>query len=248
MTAPWRSQVSLRTQNRNSLAAFRQSYPEYTGMKPIQRGEIITLDETPRKRFNFLVNPSVISTGYEMSQALDVTNRATMGATNLAHLSDGMLRISFSLLLDRTYEVYQRTRGYEAGVLHDILALEQVGGIPSSMKTEVNVAALTALDASRGIQQSVQDTLQGVIVKKYLRFLFGTRNAFSFDGYMSSVGVTLTHFSSSMVPTRASVEISAVSFGGMDEGASGTGGAPTSATRPTGSFSNNVSDVRVGFR
>lgn len=240
MSGPWRDQVKLGKQNTRSDPNFRLSYPELSGMGHIRRGKIITLGEKNRKTFNFLVNPSTIETSYGMSN-FDVTNRDGLDQVGLEHLTDGLLTLSFSLMLDRTYEVYKNNRQYTGGVLHDVLALEQVCGIPQdevkisgpSMDDTTNARLRDLASSHRAsVEAGLKNTLKGVIVRKYLRFLFGSKNAFSFDGYVSDLQVGYSHFSHTMVPTRAAVSISAVSFGESSPG----GGEPIAAgaTRRTG--------------
>lgn len=244
-TAPWRNRVDYdNNQNARSDPAFRKSYPEFTGMQSIVRGYIVTLDERPQKKFHFLVNPSVISTGYTIANSLDMTNLSDLSAVDLTHLSDGLLTMNFSILLDRTYEVHKGDRRYRGGVLHDILALEQVCGVPEKMRNSfaAKSGAVTGAQNKRsrdtrsdtdrfapsGQRESNEQTaelVKGVLTKKYMRVLFGSKYALSFDGYVDNLSVEYTHFSYRMVPTRAAVSVSFASFGGS----AGTAGGPISA-------------------
>lgn len=220
MSGPWRAQISPGNANGRSSAAFISTNP-YTGS--LTRGKIITLDDEPRKTFHFLVNPSIISTTYSAS-GIDVTDTSPGGSFMsegvAAALDDGLLGLSFEVVLDRTYEVYQRKSGYEAGVLHDIRALERVvglsGGGAGATRTGVDSSLFQGSiggSLSGLVTASIEETLSGVLVKKFVRFLFGGVNSFSFDGYVSSMSVVYTHFSRAMVPMRAGVSIQASSIG-----------------------------------
>jgi hypothetical protein len=219
VSGPWRAQISPGNANGRSSAAFIATNP-YTGT--LTRGKMITLDDEPRKTFHFLVNPSIITTSYGDS-SIDVTDTSPGGSFMTegvaAALDDGLLGLSFEILLDRTYEVYQRKSGYEAGVLHDIRALERVvglsGGGAGATRSGVSSDLFGASIVGSLIQSSVEETLSGVLVKKFIRFLFGSARSFSFDGYVSSMSVVYTHFSRTMVPMRAGVSIQASSIGNM---------------------------------
>lgn len=227
--APWRTQVQnfVGDQNQRSVPEFRNSYPEFSGLRSIVRGQIVTLNEEPRKRFHFLVNPSDISTSYQHSNDLRYTDDDfNLSEANLSLLGDGLMSISFNLMLDRTYEVYQRDNAYRGGVLHDVYALERLLGVPDrdysqtlsgaglDTTTRAGVEAASNWSAIQSQRSAnLENLVNGVLVHKPVRALFGAADAFSFDGLVTSLSVHYTHFSSRMVPTRAGISVSMSSIG-----------------------------------
>lgn len=227
MSGGWRDvvKVHLGDSNLRSVPAFLNSYPEHAGFSAIQRGRLITLNQSPRKRFHFLVNPSDIQTSYQVANDLRFSDADfNLSEANLGALGDGLMSLNFSLMLDRTYEVYQGNPNYVGGVLHDVLALEQVLGAPPAAMAEADEwkrnpaaegsAALAGVDIEDwGPSTPRESVLNGVITHKPVRVLFGSNDAFTFDGFVTSLGVHYTHFSHRMVPSRAGVTISMSSLG-----------------------------------
>ena len=224
MSAPWRSQVQVTTANERSVTEFRSSYPEFSNLSAVVRGEMITLHQSPRLRWNFLVNPSDIPTSYQVAGMLrysDPDFQVTEGALEM--LGDGLNSVSFSVMLDRTYEVYQGDSAYRGGVLHDVAALENLLGVPQAQRGALSSLAQSSIFAnisggwfSRGTAEAREGVLTGVIVHKPVRVLFGASDAFSFDGFVTSLSVHYTHFNYRMVPTRAGVSLSMSSIGLMN--------------------------------
>lgn len=231
MSGPWRAQVEpfIGNENKGSVPEFLNSYPEFAGFNTIARGEIVTLNQTPRKRFHFLVNPSDISTSYrvmggDMARFADSDFR--IGA-DLSSVGDGFMSVSFNLMLDRTYEVHKGSSDYRGGVLHDVFALERVLGPPDEAYDAIPIGQAGLGTGSRSSVETLSnwDALQqeelarrehllnGLLVRKPIRVLFGSTDAFSFDGYVDSLSVQYTHFNYRMVPTRGGVTISVSSMG-----------------------------------
>lgn len=237
--APWRTQVvnhdGDQNQNQMSVPEFRNSYPEFAGFNRIVRGQIVTLNEEPRKRFHFLVNPSDISTSYRHAEGLRHSDDDfNLSEANLNFLGDGLMSISFNLMLDRTYEVHQGSAAYRGGVLHDVLALERLLGVPDRAYSQTLSGAGLDTTTRAGVEAAsnwsaiqsqrsanLENVLNGVLVHKPVRALFGAADAFSFDGFVDSLSVHYTHFSSKMVPTRAGISISMSSIGNTGPGGGG---------------------------
>lgn len=227
-TAPWRDRVTTGNANEASHPDFAQSYPEKAGMGNIVRGTLYTVLDRPRRRFNFLVNPSDVQAQYGVSDALNFMDPNAFNG-NVANLSEGLNSITFAVMLDRTYEVYYGRWMNRGGVLHDVRMLEKVAGIPEThieaITSSVNASDPLRYERAAGSQRSsagqnttmserdVENAVTGLITKKPLRAVFGASDAFSFDGFISSMSVHYTHFSRTMVPTRAGVSISMTSRG-----------------------------------
>lgn len=219
-TAPWRDRVTTGNANEASHPDFAQSYPEKSGMGSIVRGTLYTVIDRPRRRFNFLVNPSDIQAQYGVTDALNFMDPESISSSNaLAELAEGLNSISFSIMLDRTYEEYYGRWTNRGGVLHDVRMLEKVAGIPEThVETMAALDPMTVMNAgdSAGMRTSkndVENATTGLLTKKPLRAVFGASDAFSFDGFINSMSVQYTHFSRTMVPTRAGVSISMTSRG-----------------------------------
>ncbi|MCA1781566.1 MAG: hypothetical protein LC679_05120, partial [Intrasporangiaceae bacterium] len=182
-----------------------------------------TLMDRPRRKFNFLVNPSDIQTTYGISDALNFMDPSAFNG-NISELAEGLNSISFSIMLDRTYEVHYGDDTYAGGVLHDVRALELVAGVPgdvdfSRSQSDIDPdasgsPAFERMEANRSAD--IQEVSVGLLTKKNLRVIFGAGNSYSFDGFINSLSVHYTHFSSQMVPTRAGVSISMTSRGTLD--------------------------------
>lgn len=177
-------------------------------------------------RFHFMTNPWEISTSYTVHEAIDITDPANQEAMmrDIPPMVDGLISVSFQMLLDRTYEVWSGT--LPEGVLHDMAQLERVFGLPDrdaleggGPLTPEQLGGPLSGDQS-GVDRSpvpaLYNQFPGVIVKRPLRFMFGgptQAHAYSFDGYVTSLSITMMKFSTNMVPTRAGIDISATTWG-----------------------------------
>ncbi|WP_063728974.1 hypothetical protein [Streptomyces sp. RTd22] len=150
------------------------------------------------RRVDFLFNPTTISVSHSASAVLSADQRSTDG--NYLGAS-GIGQLSFSLLYDRTYEL---TGGFgKNGV--------------SSEGAEVR-GVLADVDAFYYVTGVYDDTAKGANAKKIqpmqslpCMFYFGgpTSNAaLSYYGYVSSLSIEYTHFTSQMVPQRCAMTVS----------------------------------------
>ncbi|MEU0213606.1 hypothetical protein ABZ281_00300 [Streptomyces sp. NPDC006265] len=148
-------------------------------------------------RVDFLFNPATISISHSASPMLTADQRSTDG--NYVGTS-GIGQLSFSLLYDRTYELTGgfgksgvSTESAEArGVLADVDALYYVTGVYDDTAKGANAKQIQPMQSNP------------------CTFYFGgpTSNAaLSYYGYVSTLNIEYTHFTSQMVPQRCAVVV-----------------------------------------
>jgi hypothetical protein len=179
----------------------------------------------------FLFNPSTISTNYILQDsgaqaALNYSNASSgTGASLVVPLQQ---ECSFSLLFDRTYDLWGSTAStfnkegqtnnqnsdvQIIGVDVDVRAMRQFTGMYATNYTD-NAAAAgqtgvfsgTGTGAATGIAGSLS---QGIMqmVPSYLYFSTPT-TGIMYYGYVDSWDVIYTHFTSLMIPMRCEVDVS----------------------------------------
>lgn len=212
MSSTWRDKARASHSHDHNHGFDRriQAVPPFVGN--LQRGKITTIKESPRKSFFFLFNPSVIQTSYQVS-TIDYTNPDAMNGATM-DLGDGLMSISFDIMLDRTYECWSNRAS--SGILEDIRALEVLFGLAEEDAEEIERGSTT-----EGV------VTHGILAKKPVRFRFGTRRAYDFDGFVQSLSVNFTNFTYRMVPQRGTVSFQATSIGTHQ---SVGAGSPTSSS------------------
>lgn len=166
-------------------------------------------------RFHF--NPPTIGVTYQVATGvLPVSQLTTDQAAALA-IYPGQTQLAWDLFFDRTYEVNygpgqaNPTDLREIGVYHDIQALENVVGVSNSAKYSVQTSA------ADGTSKSNDQNLMGNMLMIPVYVLFGggsggtgrrANTGLAYVGFLTSMNVTYTLFSSNMVPTRATVSLS----------------------------------------
>lgn len=153
---------------------------------------------------NFLYNPSTIND----SRSLDLNNTMTLPAYARDQQDPGQYAvgmnaaISFSLLFDRTYELWDKSY---AGTLQGIY------GVRGDVEAFFNLVGIN--------QPVVQTTLLGgsnnsIIVQGPMQMnptmlYFGThsRGALTYYGYINALSIDYTHFSAKMVPQRCGISV-----------------------------------------
>lgn len=233
----WHDHLTPYNNARNNVIDRRFAQSSYPGAPKVTRGVIenIRITQTgpvvdKKHRFHFLTNPSELNLGYNVNTSIDYTDPANGMMTFVPPLRSGLLSVSFEMLLDRTYEVW--TGALPEGVLHDVAQLERVLGMPSTAPGAGDWGTADAAEARapKGSGRSgAMAMFPGVIVKRPVRILFGGRGAFSFEGFITSLDMTLMKFNKNMCATRAAIRISAESWG--DPGADDEGGGDLTGFR-----------------
>lgn len=220
---------------RPKLIRNRPAHPALTGARPTwlgpnpTRGKMIryaysentadggvVFDRGSRvAEFNFLFNPTTISTGVTVDENAAYESYAADKDVPLI----GQTTLSFSLLVDRTFEVLERPGSkwhLPNGVLSDLYVLETM----------------------IGVRNGQNEVIGGVAADK-LRVVFGGPNSFEFIGHVVSINKEITHFSPAMVPTRMAVSMNFIrTHHSADLAASGTFLAPRGSTDYTKAHPN----------
>ena len=184
-----------------------------------QRGKVTSggsvPGSTPGPTFacNFLYNPSTI---YE-NRAIDLSGITLpawqRNAGDPLQFATGLAtNISFDLLFDRTFDLwdksYKETTAGVYGVRADIEALYNVCGINQPTTT-------TATTTAGGVQGPVANqsysniTVQGPMLQNPMNLFFAPNNrgALAYYGFINSLAISWSHFSSSMTPMRCTASI-----------------------------------------
>lgn len=149
----------------------------------------------------FMLNPTSISSGYTFNGLAPQMTQLIPGAQAIAALPMSNLSISFTLIFNRMYEVWNGDYTNindgigpsDVGVRWDIRALERLAGLLDDTTGATGVSKL--------------GPGQGSPVGHNLQVVFGGSNSFQFQGIMQALSVTYTRFSRDMVPTEATADI-----------------------------------------
>ena len=162
---------------------------------------------------NFLYNPSTI----QESRGLD-TNNGVLPSWARNPDDPGRYNtslntaINFSLLFDRTYELwdakYRHTLGGVFGVRADVEAFYNLMGI-NSFVSQSKSAIVGKTDIPGDFQGQADVVVQGPMqmIPSYLSFGYHSSGSLEYFGYISSFNVTYTHFTQKMVPVRCAVDV-----------------------------------------
>lgn len=171
----------------------------------------------------FLFNPAVINVSYNVATGVTPPSELTPDQAKALAIYPGATGIGFSLLFDRTYDVYYgpQAGGFdlrEIGVYADIAALESVTGV----RTNVTVAGNDNITLASGDNSSA---IVGNMLMIPAYVIFGGGNGgksgkpltgLTYIGYITSMNVSYGLFSENMVPTRAAVDIQMTQLVGKD--------------------------------
>lgn len=188
--------------------------------KPLKRGWIRTgPEESENLRINFLFNPSEINVTHSIDSNIPSNEQVNQnpnrvpGSTAM-YVETGM-GLSFSLLFDRTYEMYTRDKSQQNfarayGVYSDVAAfyryLNIIPDLPFNSPAHIRLPGSDpetggALDMTGWTAISPHRPAQ--LRSSYV--YIGTR--MFYYGYINSFDVTYTHWSHDMVPIRCRVDI-----------------------------------------
>lgn len=192
------------------------------GTSTLYRGYIT--DDTPARtkgqfyRLNFLYNPSVVSE----TRSIDTSNQGILPqyaraddptASPLLPLNS---TVSFNLLFDRTYELwdqsYHGSSVGSTGVMADLDILYGLVGLKAASTSSNPTTPSVTIPSPSGTTFNV-DNITGVMQYTPVYVYFGSAWASSFNnlkyyGYISTISITITHWSQDMIPMRCGVGIS----------------------------------------
>ena len=171
-----------------------------------------------RARVTFLYNPTTITVNYALNPSSALTTALAfkqkgLAAAPMAPMSQS---ISFSLLFDRTFELWNSytSKGvpgklsgvdndimnpHARGVLTDVLALQQYTGQLANSQFQSGASSAPAVTSTFQLQ-GIQEMMLGWV------YFGGVYGAFYY-GYVSGLTVTYTHFTQFMVPMRCAVDV-----------------------------------------
>lgn len=175
--------------------------------------------------FNFLYNPSTVTGQYTVQTSgagITYLYANPADAANLAAPVTGS--VSFTVLFDRTYDLWQsyntdgsaKNAGSAAmqqwgndptvvGCWADIMQLMRFVGMYNTGQSSPNAASVLGSNFASG---GAQSTSQGFMFQVPCWTYFGPQNkALQVYGYVSAWDYTVTHWSQYMVPMRCSIDI-----------------------------------------
>jgi hypothetical protein len=200
---------------------FIQSTSNYddgrTGGPKLTRGFIIA--EKPinnvRYRCNFLYNPSVLNVAHSVDSNVlaDPNSQVPDDVTSGVFLMPLSQSVNFTLLFDRTYELWDsskltgdaRIQVPLYGVAYDVLSLYKITGIaaPMTLPAQGTAADATALS---GLQKGAfSGGPAGPMVNTPAYAVIGS--SLSYYGFITELDVQYTHWTQSMVPQRGQVSV-----------------------------------------
>jgi hypothetical protein len=177
-----------------------------------------------RARVNFLYNPTTVTANYALnpSSALTAALLFSQGGAGLkaAPMAPMSQSISFSLLFDRTFELWNHytTKGvpsnpngvmdpHARGVLTDVLALQQYTGQLANSTFQDQGGGSQAIGANNSPAMTSTFQLQGIQEMTLGWVYFGGAYGAFYYGYISGFTVTYTHWTQYMVPMRCAVDV-----------------------------------------
>lgn len=213
--------------------------PPVGSKKELVRGQIRQAEPQPGfsdvARINFLFNPSQLSASYAIIGD-DATAILTFpNADDVADLNTPINQtISFSLLFDRTYELYDSAYvGKDVqkyGVEVDVIAMKQIVGMTTDLQ------GATPQAAAGGNTTTSTFVLSGS--KDIMRFVrvfvnVGGPTSLSYYGYIQNWDVTYTHWNQWMVPSRCVINVNMMLMPSSTSKGEVKGADGTTAAEPT---------------
>lgn len=169
-----------------------------------------------RYRCNFLYNPSVVTVSHSINQNTLVDENAISpyDVTAGEQMLPLQQMVSFSLLFDRTYELWDSSKlSGEAkenvpflGVAWDVLSLYKITGIASPIDVKAAQSADSgAVQTSSFTKGKFENTATGPMLYVPVFVVFGY--SLDYYGIIQSLGVQYTHWTSQMIPSRCEVSV-----------------------------------------
>lgn len=185
----------------------------------LTRGFIIT--EQPiggaRYRCNFLYNPSVINLSHSIDAnlATDPNSRNPNDVTAGHLLAPMQQALTFTLLFDRTYEMWDPSGLYGdaavqvplMGCAYDVLSLYKMTGIatPLSYDSSGNIQTDASSMTSAFQKGMFSGSPSGPMIQNPVYAVIGA--SLSYYGFITELDVQFTHFTQTMVPFRGQVGV-----------------------------------------
>lgn len=170
-----------------------------------------------RQRCNFLYNPSVVNVSHSVNQNVLTDQNAInpYDVTAGEQLLPLQQTVSFSLLFDRTYEMWDasklsgdaRKNVPSRGVAWDVLSLYKITGIASPIDVSAAESSSSgAVQSSSFTKGSNSNSATGPMLYVPVYITFGP--TLDFYGIIQELDVQYTHWTTRMIPTRCQVDVS----------------------------------------
>lgn len=186
-------------------ALYRGYIRQSTDYKPVKNGS--------RVKLNFLYNPSIISA----SHAIDTGGNGLLPAfarpddPSVAPLLPLNSNVNFDLLFDRTFEMWDRSKinSYvgKRGVFADIEVLYDLVGMYDQLNLTDDQKSKLGEGAQGLGDKKYIGVMQYVPVLAFIGSQSRSTNALTYNGVITSISLSYTHFSQDMIPFRAAVSI-----------------------------------------
>lgn len=180
----------------------------------LQKGYIITSPGGSGidGRINFMFNPQSIGVTHaanaNSAAAPTVAQPQGMPAEIYQTWANPVGTLTVSLLFDRTYEVWDGTKGQTSklGCYQDILAFYALFGVIGSSKSDLIVTRTKS-----GLSFENYDMLAGIFPSQPIAFptvYMYLGRVMRYHGFITGMTATITHWSEKMIPMRCSVDFS----------------------------------------
>lgn len=193
-------------------------------------------------RVNFLYNPSEVSVSHtanlnaasqdEVAAAQSAGLSASEGVYPLASLGT----MNLSLLFDRTYEVWDKSYRNQLvgqwGAYADVLGFYKLFGMVTNNDLSGPMVGPVAPGDVRG-QTTVFNLFPSQFLGYPIIYVYLGSASLKFHGAVTGLNITYTHWSRSMVPIRAEVDLSLMMTPDTQSLGAGRGGAVNSLGGPT---------------
>ncbi|MDX3260700.1 hypothetical protein PV336_15885 [Streptomyces sp. MI02-2A] len=197
---------------------FVTAAPGYKGDN-LTRGWIIQEKAVngARYRCNFLYNPSVVSVSHSVNANVIADDNAInpYDVTAQDLLLPLQQTVSFSLLFDRTYELWDPSKLHGAakdnvpflGVAWDVLSLYKITGVASPIDVDAAKSSDSgAVQSSSFTKGNFKSGATGPMLYVPVYVVFGY--TLDYYGVIQEMDVQYTHWTQQMIPSRCQVDIS----------------------------------------
>jgi len=198
--------------------AVRPPISDKAGFNPggnLQRGMLVTgpgvsqANSSNTYIVNFLYNPATISEsrGIDLNNGVLPSSYRNIGDPG-QYITGLSTSISFTLLFDRTFEVWDSAYiGTQAGTYGCRVDIEAFYNLLGINQLKANVPTVVVPKPGQTGKQNV--VTQGPMLMAPCNLYFGAQNtgALSYYGFVQEIDITWSHFTQTMTPVRAEVDV-----------------------------------------
>lgn len=193
-------------------------YQGSAGGKTLTRGFIIMENavNNVKYRCNFLYNPSVVNLTHMLDSSVlaDANSQVPDDVTSGHYLMPLSQSVTFSLLFDRTYELWDPSNLYGDaaqavplyGVAYDVLSLYKITGIAAPMVVPADGTAADQTSALSAFSKGMfSGGPAGPMINTQVYAVLGP--SLSYYGYINELDIQYTHWTQAMIPMRCEVDV-----------------------------------------